>query len=389
MEYAISTYSKLGRMNNSPIEIHTIIIGAGPAGLAVAACLKQAGVQSIVLEQSDKVGSVWRRHYDRLHLHTDKKNSELPFAPFPKEYPRYTSRDQLVDYLESYAKKFELDIRFNQQVTAARRENGRWEVETQNARYSTSNLVVAAGYAREPFIPEWHGRDTFTGKVIHSSEYKNGSEFKGQNVLVVGFGNSGGEIAIDLFEHGAKSSIAVRNPVNVIPRELAGIPILSIGIVQNVMPAWMADAMNAPILRAVIGDITKLGLRKLPYGPATQIQNDKHIPLIDVGTLKHIKQGHITVYQGVENFSENRIKFTDGKEAQFDAVILATGYRPRVNAFLNESNVYDENGTPLSTGREASASGLYFCGYYVSPTGMLREIALEAKRISAEIAQKQ
>jgi cation diffusion facilitator CzcD-associated flavoprotein CzcO len=337
------------------------------------------------LEQSDKVGSAWRRHYDRLHLHTDKKNSELPFAPFPKEYPRYPARDQLVDYLESYAKKFDLDIRFNQQVTAARRENNQWLVQTQGERYSASNLVVAAGNTREPFIPEWKGRNLFKGKVLHSSEYKNGKQFKGQNVLVVGFGNSGGEIAIDLWEHGAKPGIAVRSAVNVIPRELAGIPILSIGILQNILPAWMADAMNAPILRVAIGDITKYGLRKLPYGPATQIKNDKHIPLIDVGTIKLIKQGHITVHSGVEEFTENGVKFTDGKEAQFDAVILATGYRLQVSTFLNEEQAYDENNRPVSSGHKTSVPGLYFCGYYVSLTGMLREIAIEAKRISASI----
>ncbi|MBC7878643.1 MAG: NAD(P)-binding domain-containing protein [Anaerolineales bacterium] len=376
-------------MSDSPIEVNTIIIGAGPAGLSVGACLKQAGIQAVILEQSDKVGSVWRGHYDRLHLHTDKRNSELPFESFPKDYPRYPSRDQLIDYLDSYAKKFDLDIQFNQQVKSARRDNNnQWEVQTQDVQYLASNLVIAAGNAREKFIPKWKGQDSFAGKIIHSSEYKNGEEFKGQNVLVVGFGNSGGEIAIDLFEHGAKPSISVRSAVNVIPRELFGIPILSIGIVQNVMPAWMADAMNKPILRAVIGDITKYGLRKLPYGPATQIQNDKHIPLIDVGTIKLIKQGHITVHSGVEEFRENRVKFTDGKEANFDSVILATGYRPRVNEFLNEANVQDENGTPESSGCEASVSGLYFCGYYVSPTGMLREIAIEAKQIAAAIVKK-
>ncbi|HET7144270.1 MAG TPA: NAD(P)/FAD-dependent oxidoreductase [Anaerolineales bacterium] len=372
-------------MSNLPIDSNAIVIGAGPAGLAVGACLKQAGIESIILEQGDKVGSAWHRHYDRLHLHTDKKNSNLPFAAFPRDYPRYPSRDQLIDYLESYTKKFGLDIRFNQQVKAARHENNQWEVQTQDARYHTANLVVAAGNAREPLIPEWEGKDSFKGKVVHSSEYKNGERFRGQNVLVVGFGNSGGEIAIDLYEYGAKPSIAVRNPVNVIPRELLGIPILSIGILQNILPAWMADGMNAPILRAVIGDITKYGLRKLPYGPATQIQKDKQIPLIDVGTIKLIKQGYITVQSGVEEFTENGVKFTDGNEARFDAVILATGYRPRVNAFLNETKVFDESGTPVSSGHETVIRGLYFCGYYVSPTGMLREIAMEAKRISAEI----
>jgi len=367
---------------------NTIIIGAGAAGLAVAACLKQAGIPNIILEQSDQVGATWRKHYDRLHLHTDKQNSELPFVHFPKDYPRYPSRDQLVTYLENYTKQFDLDIRFNQHVTSARRENGQWLVQTQDTLHASPNLVLACGYAHQPLIPEWQGMDTFPGKIIHSSEYKNGSAFKGKNVLVVGFGNSGGEIAIDLYEHGARPSIAVRNAVNVIPRELAGIPILSIGIVQNIMPDWLADAMNAPILRMAIGDITKYGLRKLPYGPATQISQDKHIPLIDIGTMKLIREGHIIVYSGVEKFSENHINFVGGKEAEFDAVILATGYRPHVDEILlgDTSSVIDEEGTPKSTGKESALSGLYFCGYYVSPTGMLREIGMEAKQIASIIA---
>ena len=370
-------------------EINTIIIGAGAAGLAVSACLKKTGIPNIILEQSAKVGATWRKHYDRLHLHTDKKNSELPFAAMPKDYPRYPSRDQIVAYLDDYAKRFELDIRFNQQVKSARHENGQWLVQTQDTLHSAPNLVVATGYARQPLIPDWQGKETFQGKLLHSSEYKNGAEFKGQHVLVVGFGNSGGEIAVDLYEHGAKPSLAVRNAVNVIPRELAGIPILSIGIVQNKMPAWLADAINAPILRMVIGDITKFGLHKLPYGPATQIAKDKRIPLIDVGTMKLVRDGQIKVYSGVEKFSGNRIRFTDGKEAEFDAVVLATGYRPRVNDFIQgASSAFDEAGTPTSTGKESSSPGLYFCGYYVSPTGMLREIAIEARQVCNLIAQK-
>lgn len=107
---------------------NTIIIGAGAAGLATAACLKQADIPNIILEQSDKVGATWRKHYDRLHLHTDKKNSQLPFMPMPKEYPRYPSRDQVVTYLEDYAKRFDLDILFDQQVTSAKRIDGQWQV---------------------------------------------------------------------------------------------------------------------------------------------------------------------------------------------------------------------------------------------------------------------
>lgn len=368
---------------------HTLVVGAGPAGLAVAACLKRAGIPCLILEQGDRVGATWHRHYDRLHLHTDKGHSALPMVPFLKDDPRYPSRVQVISYLEAYARQFQLEPRFGQQVLAARYDYPLWTVLTQDTRYQAVNLVIATGYNREPYLPNWSGQTSFRGTLIHSSQYRNGEPFAGQKVLVVGFGNSGGEIAIDLWEHGAQPSLAVRSPVNVIPRELFGIPILAIGIVQSKLPPRLADALNAPILRAVVGDLTRYGLRKLPYGPATQIRHDARIPLIDVGTIKLIKQGQITVCPGIEKFTEEGVTFTDGKQGKFDAVILATGYRPRVNAFLEEASAaYDEQGTPLSSGREAPIPGLYFCGYYVSPTGMLREIALEAQRISIAIARK-
>lgn len=376
-------------MTIPPVEYETIVVGAGPAGLAVGACLKQSGLPYVILEQSDKVGSAWHRHYERLHLHTDKKNSELPFVSYPEDYPKYPSRAQVVDYLDSYAAKLKLDIRFNQQVVSAYCENDQWKVQTQDSLYQASNLVMATGNTQDPVIPTWRGQALFQGKILHSSQYKNGEPFRDRKVLVVGFGNSGGEIALDLWEHGAKPSIAVRSAVNVIPRDLLGIPILSIGLLESILPAKVADAINAPILYFSVGDITKYGLRKLPYGPITQIRNKGHIPLLDVGTLKLIKEGHLTVYAGIEEFTKNGVKFADGKAAEFDAVILATGYRPRLNAFLRvDANVLNNEGIPLSSGRESAMPGLYFCGYYVAPTGMFREIAIEAEKISTSIASK-
>ncbi|HXQ33192.1 MAG TPA: NAD(P)/FAD-dependent oxidoreductase, partial [Anaerolineales bacterium] len=280
-------------MADFPISSHTIVIGAGPAGLAVGACLKQAGIPCIILEQNDRVGSAWHHHYDRLHLHTDKKHSELPYVPLLKEYPRYISRTQLIEYLETYSREFQLDVRFHQQVISARYDRDLWALQTQDRLYLATNLVIAAGYNREPILPNWNGQDLFPGTVMHSGQYKNGELFRGKKVLVVGFGNSGGEIAVDLWEHGAQVGISVRRAVNVIPRELFGIPILSIGILQSKLPTYIADAINTPILRLVIGDITKYGLRKLPYGPLAQIQRDRHIPLIDIGTIELIKNGHV------------------------------------------------------------------------------------------------
>ena len=248
--------------------MEAIVVGAGPAGLAVGACLRQAGVPCLILEQAGSVGATWHRHYDRLHLHTPKSFSALPYLPFPRDYPRYPSRLQVISYLEAYAHHFQLEPKLGQRVVAARAVEGGWEVQTQDACYQAATLVIATGYAREPYLPVWPGQADFRGERLHSSEYRNGEPFKNRKVLVVGFGNSGGEIAIDLWEHGAHPSMAVRGPVNVIPREVAGVPNLAISIAQGKLPPHVADALNAPILRVTIGDLTPYGLRRSQPRPA-------------------------------------------------------------------------------------------------------------------------
>ncbi len=367
----------------------TIIIGAGPAGLAVGACLQRAGMPFLILEQAATVGATWHGHYDRLHLHTPKSLSALPYLTFPKDYPRYPSRLQVIAYLEQYADHFALAPRFGQRVVAARPAAGGWEVQTQDTRLAAADLVVATGFAHVPYYPQWPGQADFQGSCLHSSAYRRGESFSQRRVLVVGFGNSGGEIALDLCEHGAQTSMAVRSPVNVIPREIAGIPNVAISIAQTKLPPRFADALNAPILRVRFGDLTPYGLRRPPRGPLAQIKSSRRIPLIDVGTIQLIKSGQIQVYPGIERFTPEGVIFTDGRRQPFDAVVLATGYRPQVNAFLaGAAAAYDEQGTPLCSGCEAPVTGLYFCGFYVSPTGMLREIGQEARRIAAAISKK-
>ena len=311
-----------------------IVIGAGPAGLAVGACLQRAGVPFLILEQADGVGATWHGHYDRLHLHTPKSLSALPYLPFPKSYPRYPSRAQMIAYLEEYADHFGLQPRFGQHVLSARPAAGGWEVQTQETTFHAPNLVIATGNARVPYSPQWPGQADFRGTCLHSSAYRDGEPFRQRRVLVVGFGNSGGEIALDLCEHGAQTSMAVRSPVNVVPREVLGVPNVAITIAQTGLPPRVADALNAPILRLRFGDLTRYGLRRPPRGPLAQIDNDRRIPLIDIGTIQLIKRGQIQVYPGIERFVPDGVVFTDGRRQPFDAVVLATGYRPHVDAFL-------------------------------------------------------
>lgn len=370
---------------NAPV----IVIGAGPGGLAVAACLQREGITgAVILEEAGQVASSWRRHYERLHLHTPRKHSALPHWPMPDDCARYPARAQVIEYFEAYARHFALAPRFGERVRSARRVGEMWEVSTPQARYQAPMLVVAAGYNRVPMIPTWPGMTDFGGPIKHSSAYATGRPFQGQDVLVVGFGNSGGEIAIDLHEHGARPAIAVRGPVNIIPREVLGVPVMALGLVQRLFSPEAADTLNAPVLRALIGDLESLGLRKLPYGPATQIRKHGRIPLIDVGTVALIRQHAITVRPGLRAFQRGAVVFDDGSRSRFDAVILATGYRPRVDFLEARAGVLDADGTPASSGGESAAAGLYFCGYRVSPNGMLREIALESQRIARAIRRQ-
>lgn len=368
-------------------EPSAIIIGAGPAGLAVGACLARARVSFTMLERERAVGASWRGHYDRLHLHTNKGTSALPLMPFPRDYPRYPSRDQVVAYLESYADAFHLEPRFGEEVTAARRRDDRWEVETRDAVYVARNLVVATGLNRDPIAPRWEGQDAYRGRIMHSREYRNGAECRGARVLVVGIGNSGAEIALDLHEHGALPTIAVRGPVNVLPREILGVPIVAAGRLTGLLPPRAADRINAPLLRLVLGDLQPFGLRRPPYGPLTQIATTGRTPLIDVGTIEAIKTGRIAIRPGIDRFVGDGVVFTDGRRESFDAIVLATGYRAGLASFLNIDGARDGHGDPQSIAH-SFPDGLHLCGFTTTAKGVLHQIARDAPRIAARIARQ-
>jgi len=198
-----------------------IIVGAGPSGLATAACLKQQGVPFMVLERSNCIASLWqKRTYDRLKLHLPKQFCQLPNFPFPQEFPEYPTKKQFINYLESYAKHFEINPRFNECVQSAKYDetNGLWRVETisngNEVEYICRSLVVATGENAECVRPDIEGLTEFKGEVIHACDYKSGESFRGKKVLVVGCGNSGMELSLDLCNHNASPSIVLRSSVS-------------------------------------------------------------------------------------------------------------------------------------------------------------------------------
>jgi cation diffusion facilitator CzcD-associated flavoprotein CzcO len=364
-------------------DLDAIIVGAGPAGLACAATMRTAGLNVSVLEKADTVGSAWRRHYDRLHLHTDRKHSGLPGMAMPRAYPPYPSRMQVVEYLENYAAHFDIRPAFGTEVSGLRRNDALWCADTAKGPISAPIAVVATGIASAPYRPSWPGMEAYRGILVHSSDYRNPAACLGSRVLVVGFGNSGGEIALDLAEAGVDVALAVRGPVQILPRDLLGLPILTWAIFYQHLPARLVDSINAPILRLALGSMEQFGLRRAAKGPRQMVEEDGRVPLIDVGTLARIRDGSIKLRGGIDRLTPEGAVFADGGAETFDAIILATGFRPDLRRLIPDvADVFDAHGMPLVTGRPSRAPGLYFCGQIVSPTGQLREIGLEAQRIA-------
>ncbi|GAA4459586.1 NAD(P)/FAD-dependent oxidoreductase [Nibrella saemangeumensis] len=371
----------------------TIIIGAGPAGLAIAGQLAHHKVPFTVLEASEYIGYAWRQHYDRLHLHTVKEHSALPHLPFPDHYPRYVSRLQLVEYMERYAEHFGIKPLFNQQVTGIRRDpNGHWLVDTRTDQFTAPQVVVATGYNRIPYQPELPGQRNFRGIIWHSRDYRNGAPFAGEQVLVVGMGNTGAEIALDLYEYKAKPFISVRGPVNVVKRDMFGRPTQPTAIFLNKFPNWFYDLMAGLSQRLTVGNLSAYGLQKPPYPPSYQIRKLGRIPVIDLGTLDQIKAGHITVVPGIQQVNAKSVTFTDNREIPFDAIIMATGYRPGLAPILGPlaDRILDEKGYPRRMWfTQPELAGLYFLGFTTPLTGILRSIHMDSERVLQHLLKHQ
>jgi indole-3-pyruvate monooxygenase len=362
-----------------------LIVGAGPAGLASAACLKQRGIEPLVLEAGASLGSSWRHHYDRLRLHTVKEQSHLPGVPFANELARYPTRAEVIAYLEAYATRSAIVPRTGEEVRRVRAADDGFVVESARAAYRARAVVIAAGLNRLPNPERLPGQEHFRGTLIHSREYRNADRFVDQRLLVVGAGNTGAEIALDLAEHGVRPTMALRSPVNIVPRDFLGMPTQLTSIRMRRLPLNLADALARLVSRLAFGNLAHYGLPQPALGPLTTFKVRRRVPLIDVGTIAAVKRGEIAVKPAVARFTETGALFADGSAAEFDAVVLATGYRPALEGIIAVPGVLDDEGYPRDwTG--GAHPGLFFVGYQQPSTGLLREIAIQAEAVAAAIA---
>ncbi|KAK9946706.1 hypothetical protein M0R45_012154 [Rubus argutus] len=350
-----------------------VIVGAGPSGLATGRL----------------------KTYDRLRLHLPKQFCELPLVPFPADFPTYPTKQQFIHYLEDYANKFDIQPSFNQTVSTAQFDPvlGFWRVLTAGSddgaetEYVTRWLIAATGENAEAVVPRFQGMMDFGGPIRHTSLYKSGEEFRGKKVLVVGCGNSGMEVCLDLCNHNARPSLVVRDTVHVLPRDVLGKSTFGLSMwLLKWLPMRLVDRLLLVASRLLLGDTSRLGLDRPQLGPLELKNLSGKTPVLDVGTLAKIKSGDIQIYPAIKRLKCHRaIEFVDGRTENFDAIVLATGYRSNVPSWLKEGEMFSkEDGlpkTPFPNGWKGEC-GLYAVGF--TKRGILGA-SIDAKRIAEDI----
>lgn len=368
------------------------VIGGGPGGLAVAHALRAQGIRAVVLERSDRVGASWRRHYDRLHLHTTRRLSALPGLAMPRRFGRWVARDDVVRYLEKYAEHHELEIVTGVEVSRVERspDGTGWLLHATGGRELTgAAVVVATGYNHTPLVPDWPGLTTYAGELVHAADYRNAEPYACRDVLVVGAGNTGAEIAVDLVEGGAgRVRLSVRTAPHIVRRSTAGWAAQYTGVLVRRLPVGLVDRLARPLAKLSVPDLSEHGLPRPDTGLYTRVRQGA-IPVQDVGLIDAVRKGKVEVVAAVDGFEKDEVLLADGTRITPDTVIAATGYARSLEDLVGHLDVLDARGLPVvnGAGTPQNAPGLHFTGFVTPISGTFREVAIDAVKIAKTIAK--
>ncbi|MEU8900130.1 NAD(P)/FAD-dependent oxidoreductase [Nocardia sp. NPDC048505] len=368
-----------------------LVIGAGPGGLAAAACVTRAGREVILVDKADSVGSAWQGHYERLRLHTIRRHSHLPGFEFPRSYGDWVARADVVRYLTDYAAHHRLSLRPGVTVERLDRFGEGWLARSAQGDITAREVIVATGYNHTPLLPDWPGRAEFRGELLHSAHYRNAAPYAGRSVLVVGTGNTGAEIAVDLVEGGAaRVWLAVRTVPTFVRRGVApGIGQSSVGILLRKLPVPFVDRFIALASRLTTPNLSAFGLPRPAADVYTRLLADGAVPIIDVGLIDLIKARKVEIVGAVTGFEADKVLLTGSAAIAPDAVIAATGFEHGLRELVGHFELLDEQGRPTVHGARThpNAPGLYFTGFTNPISGMFRELAIDARKIAAVLGQ--
>ena len=364
------------------------MVGAGPCGMAVARQLgHDRGIDALVLDRADAPASSWRRLYDGFRLNTSGFWSHLPGQRIPRRYGRWPSREDMVSYFDDYVVRQGLRLDLGVEVRRLDRAADTWQVTVDDQTLSAAAVVVATGNYHTPMLPRWPGVEEFTGTVLHSADYQNALSYRGLDVLVVGSGNSGTDIALQLGNGtAARVRMAVRTPPHLVPRAVAGVPVDAFTGAFSHLPVPVLDGAAAVMQRLWFGDLSVRGLPAPRRGIYTALLEDSQIPTLADELVPKIKDGSIEIVAAVESFDGDDVVLTDGTTVRPDVVIAATGYRRGLESLVGHLGVLDDDGEPLVNGTPSAAPGLWFAGYDEPLVGPLRSFRNLATRVADDVA---
>jgi cation diffusion facilitator CzcD-associated flavoprotein CzcO len=336
-----------------------------------------------VLEAGPAISQRWRSHYDRLRLHGERRLTGLPGRPIPKEYGRWVRRDDYAAFLEQYFTDSGAEIELNRRIDRIDPHHGGWAITVGTDTYLAEQVVVATGFNRKQKVPDWPGLVGFTGVFMHSGEYKNPAPYVGKHVLVVGVGNSGAEIAVDLVERAVEHvSVSVRNPPVIVPRAFGRF--FSLQHLLFVLAHFPTSVLDRTILllhRLFAGNLSAYGLPKPTEGLSARAARRGGAPILDVGFMRELKAGHFEIVPGVDGFDGAEVICGDRRLTP-DVVIAATGYHQDLEPLVGHLGVLDEKGLPQVHAPNAVLPGLYFLGFELIPQGLLWNMSRQAPRLA-------
>jgi len=370
-----------------------LVIGAGPAGLAVTVALEDRGIECLLVEAAERPAHRWRKRYDILHLNTTRQLSGLPGRPIPRRAGTYPSADAYASYLEDLASSLKSEVLFGEPVEGIEAgAEGGWTATTPTARIEAREVVIATGHDSVPKIPEWPGLSGFEGLVLHSSDYRSPDRFEGQDVLVVGSGNSGADIATDLTSRRSGSTVmAVRTPPQIIPRTVYGLPMQFVAASTTLLPSAAGDWICRTVRSHVLGDLSARGLPQPEQGVSTQFRESGVVPVIDRGDFSSgVGSGEIEIVPGVAGVEGPEVRLEDDSVVRPDVIIAATGYRTGLEQIVGDYEWLDERGLPRMHAPNSpdGAPGIYFAGFRNPLPGNLLDIKRQARKLAAAISNR-
>lgn len=309
------------------------LIGAGPMGLAAAKLMAQLGLPFQGFEMHDDVGGLWdidgprSTMYESAHLISSKRMTEFadfPMADYVAEYP---SHKELLRYFADFADHFDLRSRYHfgaevLECIPLGSDGDGWRVtwRDKDGRHEAvfAGVMIANGTLSTPNIPSFAG--DFTGEMIHAAEYRHASQFDGKRVLVIGAGNSGCDIAVDAIHHGTNCDLSMRRGYYFVPKYVFGKPADTMGGAIK-LPMWLKRHVDGAILKWFVGDPQKYGFPKPDYR-----LYESH-PIVNSLVLYHAGHGDLTVRSDIERLEGQTVHFTDGASAEYDLILMATGYQ--------------------------------------------------------------